>query len=60
MKHENHRAPGFKGKNVFLNTSDLYSETHYCAKSTLEQLVDHVEVFGLGWKFWGLEICFFK
>jgi hypothetical protein len=40
--------------NVFLNTSDLYSETIHCSKSTLEKLGDPIEVFGLGWKFWGL------
>jgi hypothetical protein len=40
---------------IFLNTSDIYRETLHCGKSTLEQLVDHVEYFGLGWKFWGLE-----
>jgi hypothetical protein len=39
---------------VFLNTRKIYIKNLHCAKSTLEQLGDPFEVFGLGWKFWGL------
>jgi hypothetical protein len=54
VKHEIQRAPWILGLIVCLNTSNLYSETLHYAKSTLEQLGDLVEVFGLDWKFWGL------
>jgi hypothetical protein len=39
---------------VCLNTIDLYSEATHCAKSTLENLEDHIAIIGSSYKFWGL------
>jgi hypothetical protein len=36
---------------VYLNTNDLCSEAHHCAKSTLEKLENWLAIVGLDEKF---------
>jgi hypothetical protein len=39
---------------VYLNTNDLCSEAHHCAKSTLGKLENWPIIFGLDVKCWDL------